>query len=114
MKNVCLECGAAIIGRSDKKFCNDMCRNSWHNRIYREQKNLTAGVNSLLASNRRILKNLYDTGMRKVSRRVLEEEKFDFGHFTSFSRNYLGRITYRCYEYEYYSDLRRNITISKE
>ena len=28
----CLECGEKIIGRSDKKFCNDACRNSYNNK----------------------------------------------------------------------------------
>ena len=30
MKN-CLECGDAIAGREDKKFCCDGCRNSYNN-----------------------------------------------------------------------------------
>lgn len=28
---VCLSCGAKLIGRSDKKFCNDGCRGFYNN-----------------------------------------------------------------------------------
>lgn len=91
-----------------------MCRNAYHNRIYREQKALIARVNNKLAANRQILKKLYSAGVRKVSRDILEEEKFDFRHFTSLSKNKLGKITYRCYEFSYYSDMHRNVTIEKD
>jgi hypothetical protein len=49
-----------------------------------------------------------------VPKNLLEEEKFDFGHYTSLSRNKLGKVTYRCYEFTYYSDLHRNVTILKD
>lgn len=114
MEKKCLECGNAFNGRSDKKFCSDMCRNAYHNRIYRQEKSLITQVNSKLAANRRILENLYSAGVRKVPKNLLEEEKFDFGHYTSLSRNKLGKVTYRCYEFTYYSDLHRNVTIRKD
>ena len=114
MENKCLECGTDFKGRSDKKFCCDMCRNAYHNRIYREEKNMIAQVNGRLAANRRILDNLYAAGVRKVTKNMLEEEKFDFRHFTSLSKDRFGRVIYRCYEYTYYSDLLRNVTILKD
>ena len=114
MKKTCLECGAEFEGRCDKKFCCDMCRNSYHNRIYREEKNLLSRVNCRMATNRRILENLYDAGMRTVPKNLLEEEKFDFRHFTSFNKSPLGKITYRCYEYTYFYDRHRNIIILKD
>ena len=114
MTNECIECGKIFTGRSDKKFCCDMCRNSWHNRHYREERNILSVVNSRLAANRRILENLYCDGRRKVPRALLEEKKFDFAHFTSLEKSSLGRKTYRCYEFSYCSDLRQNITIDKD
>jgi hypothetical protein len=114
MENKCLECGKAFEGRCDKKFCCDMCRNTYHNRLYRSEKNVISHINNRLAANRRILQNLYTAGLRKVSKNLLEEEKFDFGHFTSSSRSPLGKTTYRCYEFSYYSDLHQNVTIEKD
>jgi endogenous inhibitor of DNA gyrase (YacG/DUF329 family) len=114
MESKCIECGKEIRGRIDKKFCCDMCRNLYHNRLYREEKNLISQVNSRLAANRRILQNLYSSGKRRVPRDLLEEEKFDFHHYTSARRSFLGKITYRCYEYTYSSDLLRNVRIKKD
>lgn len=91
-----------------------MCRNVYNNRIYREEKSLISRVNSRLASNRRILENLYDAGLRKVPKQMLEEEKFDFGHYTSVSTSPLGKKTYHCYEYNYSTDKHRNVTIRKD
>ena len=35
MKN-CLECSEKIVGREDKKFCSDGCRNSYNNKINKD------------------------------------------------------------------------------
>lgn len=110
----CMECGTIIRGRSDKKFCCDMCRNIWHNRDYREKRLLMSGVNNRLAANRRILEHIYNSGLRKVSRNVLEEERFDFSHYTSVNTNPLGKKTYRCYEFTYSTDLRNYVSIEKD
>ena len=29
----CLDCGAVLHGRADKKFCNDQCRNNYNNQL---------------------------------------------------------------------------------
>lgn len=31
MKPFCCQCGKKVIGRTDKKFCDAMCKNSFHN-----------------------------------------------------------------------------------
>lgn len=33
MDRSCLDCGKALVGRADKKFCDDSCRNNYNNRI---------------------------------------------------------------------------------
>lgn len=110
----CLECGAEMKGRSDKKFCSDMCRNTYNNKLYRKERNVISYVNRRLAANRRILESHYSVGMKTVTRNLLEEERFDFGYYTSSSKNVLGRTIYRCYEYTYSSDKHNNITIEKD
>ena len=40
MKKQCPECNDPIVGRTDKKFCSDGCRNSFNNRVNKDQKNL--------------------------------------------------------------------------
>ena len=31
MQKTCLSCGSKITGRADKKYCNDACKNDFHN-----------------------------------------------------------------------------------
>ena len=35
----CLECGEPILGRSDKKFCSDLCRNAYNNKANSDSNN---------------------------------------------------------------------------
>ena len=48
----CPECGEKIVGRTDKKFCSDGCRNTYNNRMNKDQKNflslLSFGVPEIL------------------------------------------------------------------
>ena len=55
MERACLECGAKIVGRIDKKFCSDACRNAYNNRINKDSKNLIRNTNNRLRRNYRIL-----------------------------------------------------------
>ena len=79
----CLECGEKIVGRSDKKFCSDYCRNSYNNKIDKDSKNLIRNINNRLKKNYKILSELNTLGKTKVTRRKLIEKGFDFQLFTS-------------------------------
>ena len=57
-KKVCLDCGETIKGRSDKKFCNDICRNSYNNKLNSDTTNYVRNVNNILRKNRRVLEEL--------------------------------------------------------
>jgi len=56
--SVCLNCGKQIRGRSDKKFCDDSCRNNYNNRIKGSSNNLVRNINHALNKNRRIMESL--------------------------------------------------------
>ena len=55
---LCLECETPLIGRIDKKFCNDMCRNSYNNLLNKDANEYVRKVNVILRKNRRILSSL--------------------------------------------------------
>ena len=55
---LCLECEKSLIGRIDKKFCNDMCRNSYNNNLNKAANEYVRKVNVILRKNRRILSSL--------------------------------------------------------
>jgi len=80
----CLECGEKIIGRSDKKFCNDGCRNAYNNKHNKDSSNLMRNINNKLRKNHRILSEQpYKEGKAKTTRNKLLAEGFDFDYFTT-------------------------------
>jgi hypothetical protein len=83
MKKQCPECGAKIVGRIDKKFCSDSCRNSYNNKFNKDSKNLIRNTNNRLRKNYRILEALNPDKKTKTSRAKLIEKGFDFNYFTS-------------------------------
>lgn len=83
--NVCLECGEKIIGRSDKKFCNDGCRNAYNNKNNKDVSNLMRNINNKLRRNFRILsEQKFVDGKAKTTRQNLSIVGFDFNYFTHF------------------------------
>ncbi len=81
----CLECGKKITGRSDKKFCNDACRNAFNNKQNKDSSNLMRNINNKLRKNYRILSEQnFTDGKAKNTREKLTLEGFDFDYFTNF------------------------------
>jgi hypothetical protein len=101
MKKKCLECEEPIIGRIDKKFCSDYCRNTFNNKINKESKSLVRNVNNRLRKNYKILSELNSKGKTKVSRAKLYDRGFDFNLFTSIYRTKKGNEYYYLYDQGY-------------
>lgn len=78
----CLECGDKIIGRSDKKFCSDGCRNAYNNRLNKDHSNLMRNTNNKLRKNHRILCDLNVNDKTKTTRERLMTAGFDFDYVT--------------------------------
>ncbi len=97
----CLHCGVRIRGRSDKKFCDDPCRNAHNNLQHRTLNKSIRKVNSILKSNRRILEKLLQHGEPhvKVHRKVLLEKGFRLNYLTNLVSSNKGSHYYFCYEY---------------
>jgi predicted nucleic acid-binding Zn ribbon protein len=97
----CPECGEKIVGRSDKKFCSDECRNNFNNKQNSNVTNYIRNVNNLLRKNRRILEELAPDGKSKVHKNKLNEKGFDFKHITHLYKTQKGSTYFYCYEYGY-------------
>lgn len=97
----CLYCGEPLLGRMDKKFCCDSCRNSYNYEKNHQQINVIRKVNAVLSRNYAILKELNTTGKTIVSRLQLEEKGFDFKYFTNIYRTKTGSIYYVVYNQAY-------------
>jgi predicted nucleic acid-binding Zn ribbon protein len=100
-KRICPECGYEIIGRTDKKFCSDQCRNTYNNRLKQDVNNYMRNVNNILRKNRRILSELNPHGKSKAHRTKMIEKGFNFDYYTNTYTTKAGNIYYFCYEYGY-------------
>ncbi len=100
-EKVCLECGAKISGRADKKFCSDQCRVAYNNKLNRDETAYMNNVTNILRKNRRVLLELNTTGKTKVNRDKLNDKGFDFNYFTSQYKTKDGSVYNFCYEQGY-------------
>lgn len=98
---LCLECGAPVQGRADKKFCSDICRTAYNNRLNSDSINFVRNVNNILRKNRRILMELNPAGKVRVNRDKLRAKGFDFSFVTSTYVTKEGAQYFYCYEQGY-------------
>ena len=66
MVRKCKSCEEPLVGRSDKKFCDDQCRNTFNSKIKRENEELIIRINKNLRLNRKILKQLNPEGRTTI------------------------------------------------
>lgn len=99
----CLYCGKPVKGRTDKKFCNDYCRNNYNNQLKSTTTNLVRNINNALGKNRRILESLLAEGedMSKANEARLIELGFQFKYITHLYTNKKGNTYYFCYDMGY-------------
>ena len=101
MSKTCLECEEKIVGREDKKFCSDGCRNSYNNKINKDSTNFMRNVNNKLRKNYRILSALNVEGKSKTTRTKLLSKGFDFEFFTNILNTKNGNTYYFLYDQGY-------------
>lgn len=93
----CLECSEKIVGREDKKFCSDGCRNAFNNKINKDSTNYMRNINNKLRKNYRILSELNLEGKSKTTKKTLLNKGFDFDFYT----NVLNTKTGNTYNFLY-------------
>tara|TARA_Y100000385_G_scaffold252287_1_gene275648 strand:+ start:92 stop:457 length:366 start_codon:yes stop_codon:yes gene_type:complete len=101
-EKLCIECGQPLIGRVDKKFCNDLCRNSFNNRINKDANEYVRKVNVILRKNRRILSNLMNgKDKTKTTKEELLLNGFNLYYYTNLYKTKQGKTYYFVYELGY-------------
>lgn len=101
MAKNCLECGEKIVGRADKKFCSDYCRNAYNNKLNRDSKNLMRNVHNKLRKNYRILEQLNPSDKTTVTKSQLQNRGFNFTYITSLYTTKKGTLYYFVYDQGY-------------
>ena len=99
----CMQCGKTLRGRSDKKFCDDYCRNNYNNTLKAYANNYVRNINNALGKNRRILEDLLPEKeeMSKTTKQKLLHAGFQFKYFTHTYINQKGKTYFFCYDYGY-------------
>lgn len=96
----CPVCQTPVIGRSDKKFCSTDCRATFHNNRNRVSNKKIRTINRILCRNRRILRELLQNNLERISKSSLKEQGFDFDYYTrEISENGIGMKA--CYDMAY-------------
>ena len=101
ISRTCAECAQLFYGRSDKKFCDDHCRNMYNNRINSNSTNYIRNVNHALRKNRRILESLFTAQTEHIPCQALTLIGFDFSYCTQITTTKEGQTLVYCYEYGY-------------
>ena len=97
----CLECGEKIVGREDKKFCSDGCRNAYNNKINKDSTNYMRNINNKLRKNYRILSELNLEGKTKTTKTKLLSKGFDFDYMTNILSTKTGNTYHFVYDQGY-------------
>ncbi|NND16378.1 MAG: hypothetical protein HKN89_08645 [Eudoraea sp.] len=101
-KKTCLECGEVILGRADKKYCSDYCRNAYNNKLNKDSKNLMRNINNRLRKNYRILDSFtLKDGKARTTKSKLRDKGFDFEHITHLYTTKKGATYYFLYDLGY-------------
>lgn len=101
MQRLCLDCGTPLIGRADKKYCDDACRSHYNNKVYEQADSPIRQINSILRKNRKILQTLNPDGKAKIKLKKLQEAGFNFDYFTSLYQTTKGNQYRFCYDQGY-------------
>lgn len=102
-ERLCLTCQKKVIGRADKKFCDDYCRNTFNNQLRSKTNNYIRQVNNALLKNRRILESLFTGNGERVEihENRLYSMGFRFQYHTHFQVTEKGQKYLFCYEFGY-------------
>lgn len=102
---ICHYCDKELYGRSDKKFCNDFCRNSYNRQRRKNRKEELSPEAQrtlrLIRKNFDILQNLRYTRQIPcvVEKAYLIDLGFTFKFCTSIYQTQKGEIWHYCFEY---------------
>ena len=97
----CLVCKTSFVGRSDKKYCSDQCRNVYNNKMNAALTKDIRKTNKILRTNRDILNKYHMMGVEHISLFTLISEGFILTYFTNLYKDWNGREVYFCYDLGY-------------
>lgn len=103
----CLYCKKPLSGRSDKKFCDTHCRNTYNNQNKSIEERFILEVNTRIRKNRRILKTLSSEGKATVRKDILDQMGYDYTQFTGLYKT-KQLLYYLVYDYAFSPTIDQN------
>ncbi len=111
---LCLDCQKPINGRSDKKFCDDSCRNNYNNKLNSENNEVVKKINSILKKNRKIIESLIpEEGRITISEKKLIDLGFQQDYITGTHISKSGNAYRHCYEFIWFKTEGNKIFMAK-
>jgi hypothetical protein len=101
----CVNCDKPLKGRTDKKYCDDNCRNEYFNKQKEIERKEIRTIDIALKRNRRILKEvLKEKESVTVPEKQLQEKGFVFHYHTHHLTTKTKQHEYLfCYDYGYHA-----------
>jgi len=98
MEKNCICCGYKVVGRTDKKFCSNGCRYTYHNQLNHLHNNSVRRIQYAARKNKLILEAILRKGRKTATRNDLESLGFNFLALTGYQQGDQGNS--RLYVYE--------------
>lgn len=94
-------------GRRDRQFCDEQCKNGYHNKLAFEDEQESKRINKILKKNRDILKKMTTRKDHEtISKELLLKSGFDFNYHTHHTNTIHMNYQYTfCYDYGYRPNL---------
>jgi predicted nucleic acid-binding Zn ribbon protein len=100
-KRYCIFCGKELKGRSDKKFCDDACRNNYGYQQNKHNNEVINKINKSLLYNRNVLKSITRSGKKIVKKQTLVNSNFNFDVMTGLYKTHKKHEYKLLYDYAY-------------
>lgn len=107
-------CGKPLSGRIGKKFCDQDCKNAWHNQRTKDSRQYHNHIITALNRNYNLLDRALQEGLMSVDLMLLENQGFRPAYFTSYTPVRYGNDKCRCFDICYCRSNSRIFKIERE
>jgi len=104
----CGNCGAPVVGRLDKKFCDDHCRNDFNNARRAQQEAYIRRIFRILRRNRVLLQAACPGSKSFISKDQMDKSRYDYRYFTYSFITASGKHYYQVFDYAFHPFIRNH------
>ena len=103
MTRKCKLCKKDVKGRSDKVFCSNICKSTYHSKLSKVTNVATSRIDKILHRNRSILLEILGKNrkQKKVDRAFLDNKNFHFDYITHYHINNQGKFVNDVYDFSW-------------